>query len=113
MPCRMRISAQGQPKSWWFTINRMIYGSDKQLNLQTMENGYSTLKNKRVSVQVKHPRADTTTQAYLSDIAMSDEVYIYEGITRVRVRLADNTFEVSQGKRDVILTINKYAYDTI
>lgn len=107
------ISAFGFPKSWWFQVDGEIYGSDKTLNLQTMENGYYTLKNKRVSVRIKHTRADNTTQKYLSDIAMSDEVYVYEGLTKLRVRLADNAFEITQGKRDVQLLINKYAYDTI
>lgn len=107
------MSAQGQKKSWWFQVDGVIYGSDKTLNLQTLENGYTTLKNKRVSVRVKHRNADNTTQNYLSDISMSDEVYVYDGTTKIRVRLADNAFEVTQGKRDIQLTINKYAYDTI
>lgn len=109
------MSAQGQKKSWWFLVDGVIYGNDKTLNLQTLENGYTTLKNKRVSVRVKHLNADNTTQNYLSDIAMSDEVYVYENdsTAKLRVRLADNAFEVTQGKRDIQLMINKYAYDTI
>jgi hypothetical protein len=107
------VSAQGKKKSWWFQVERTIIGSDKQLNLQTMENGYNTLKNKRVSIQVSHKNADMTTQTYLSDIAISDEVYIYEGTTRMQVRLADNSFDITQRKRDVQLIINKFAYDTI
>ena len=96
-------------KSWVFEIKSVIHFSDKILNLQTMENGYYVYKNKRENVVVKHSLANTRIQHYLSDLVISDEVYI-DG---VRAKVADNAFEVTQGKRDVQLTINKYAYDTI
>lgn len=103
----------GGMKSWWFEVDRMTYGSDKVLNLQTLDNGYSTMKNKRLSVRIKQTRADNITQHYLSDITISDEVYMYDGADKIQVRVADSAFDVTKGKRDISLTINKYAYDTI
>ena len=96
-------------KSWVFEIKSVIHFSDKTLNLQTLENGYYVYKNKRENVVVKHSLANTRIQHYLSDLVFSDEVYI-DG---VRAKVADNAFEVTQQKRDIQLTINKYAYDTI
>ena len=106
----------GALKSWWFTIEKYTYGTEKELNLQTMENGYNTLKNKRTNLVVKHQRADLLTQQYLSDIVLSDEVYIYDGTTvadKLRVKIDNNSFDVSKKKRDISLTVNKFAYDTI
>jgi hypothetical protein len=103
----------GGMKSWWFEVDRMTYGSDKVLNLQTLDNGYSTIKNKMVSVRIKQTRADNITQHYISDIVISDEVYMYDGADKIQVRVADSAFDVTKGKRDISLTINKYAYDTI
>lgn len=110
------MSRYGKLKSWWFKIDRIIYGSDKELNLQTMENGYYTMKNKRTNVVIKHLKADNKTQQYLSDLVMSDEVYIYDGNLlsgKLRVKIDENSFAVTKQKRDVQLTINKFAYDTI
>lgn len=106
----------GVLKSWWFTTEKYTYGTEKELNLQTMENGYNTLKNKRTNLVVKHQRADLLTQQYLSDIVLSDEVYIYDGTTvadKLRVKIDNNSFDVSKKKRDISLTVNKFAYDTI
>ena len=106
----------GVLKSWWFTIEKYTYGTEKELNLQTIENGFYTLKNKRTNLVVKHQRADLLTQQYLSDIVLSDEVYIYDGTTvadKLRVKIDNNSFDVSKKKRDISLTVNKFAYDTI
>jgi len=106
----------GVLKSWWFTIEKYTYGTDKELNLQTMENGYNTLKNKRTNLVVKHQRADLLTQQYLSDIILSDEVYMYDGAAvanKIQVKIDNNSFDVSKKKRDISLTVNKFAYDTI
>ena len=110
------VSARGYLKSWWFTIDKYTYLTDKELNLQTIESGYYTLKNKRVNLTVKHKMADIITQKYLSDIVLSDEVYIYDGTTvadKLRVKIDNNSFDVSNKKRDILLTVNKFAYDTI
>lgn len=110
------ISAQGWAKSWWFEIDRLIHGSDKELDLQTLENGYYTLKNKRINAVVKHRQADISVQRYLSDLILSDEVYVYDGTNvtdKIRVKIDNNAFEVTKQKRDIQLTINKLAYDTI
>ena len=98
------VGGGGKLKSWWFEIDSMLLGSDKTL-LQTLEDGYNTMKNKRVSFRVKHQRADNITQHYLSDIVISDEVYVYDGTDKLQVRVSDNTFEVTKVKRDI--TINK------
>ena len=106
----------GLLKSWWFTIDKITYLTDKELNLQTIENGFYTLKNKRTNLSVKHLKADLYTQQYLSDLVLSDEVYIYDGLTvadKLRVKIDNNSFDVSNKKRDILLTVNKFAYDTI
>ena len=106
----------GVLKSWWFTIDKITYLTDKELDLQTIENGFYTLKNKRTNLSVKHLKADLYTQQYLSDIVLSDEVYIYDGTTvadKLRVKIDNNSFDVSNKKRDISLTVNKFAYDTI
>ena len=106
----------GVLKSWWFTTEKYTYGTEKELNLQTMENGYNTLKNKRTNLVVKHQRADLLTQQYLSDIVLSDEVYMYDGSTvenKIQVKIDNNSFDVSKKKRDISLTVNKFVYDTI
>ena len=106
----------GVLKSWWFTIDKITYLTDKELNLQTIENGFYTLKNKRTNLSVKHLKADLYTQQYLSDLVLSDEVYIYDGPTvadKLRVKIDNNSFDVSNKKRDISLSVNKFAYDTI
>lgn len=106
----------GQLKSWWFNVERTIYGSDKQVNIQTLENGYNTLKNKRTGLLLSHKRADQITQHYLSDLVMSDAVYVYTSsavTSKSQVRIENNSFEVSPRKQDVNITVNLYAYDTI
>ena len=106
------VSRFGQLKSWWFTIEKMIYYSDKQINLQTLDSGYSTIKNKRTSIVVSHKNADTITQQYLSDIVLSDDVYVYDS-AKLRVKVETNNFEISKRKQDINFVINKNAYDTI
>ena len=103
----------GKLKSWWFKIDREIFSSDKNVSLQTLDNNYNVLKNKRQSIQVSHKGADIITQKYLSDIVLSDEVYIYSEGEKLRVNVATNEFEVTEKKRDINLLINKTAYDTI
>lgn len=106
----------GQLKSWWFKVERTVYGSDKQVNIQTLENGYNTLKNKRTGLLLSHKRADQITQHYLSDIVLSDSVYVYTSsaaTSKTQVRIENNSFEVSPRKQDVNITVNLYAYDTI
>lgn len=106
----------GQLKSWWFTVDKTVYSSDKQINIQTLENGYNTLKNKRTNLLISHRRADQITQHYLSDIVLSDEVYVYTSsaaASKTQVRIENSNIEVSPRKQDVNLIINLYAYDTI
>lgn len=107
------VSRFGVKKSWWFKIDREIFSSDKNVSLQTLDNNYNVLKNKRQSIQVSHKNADIITQKYLSDIVLSDEVYIYSDGEKLRVNVATNEFEVTEKKRDINLLINKTAYDTI
>ena len=106
----------GELKSWWFTVERMVYGSDRQINLQVLHDGFRTLKNKRTSLLVIYKSADSITQQYISDIVLSDEVYVYTGptaSTKQQVRIENNTFEVAKRKEDINLVINLSAYDTI
>ena len=107
------VSRFGVKKSWWFKIDREIFSSDKNVSLQTLDNNYNVLKNKKQSIQVSHKNADIITQKYLSDIVLSDEVYIYSDGEKLRVNVATNEFEVTEKKRDINLLINKTAYDTI
>lgn len=106
------ISRFGQLKSWWFTIEKMIYSSDKQIDLQTLESGYNSMKNKRYGLIISHKKADIITQQYLSDIVVSDSVYIYD-TDKLQVKVETNAFEISKRKQDIIIVINKNSYDTI
>lgn len=103
----------GFKKSWCFKIEREISSTSKQLSLQTLDSSYNVLKNKRKAVQVIHRKADHTTQQYLSDLVLSDEVYIYSGTTKSQVDVDTNSFEVTEKKRDIQILINVAAYDTI
>lgn len=107
------VSRFGQLKSWWFTVEKVLNSSDKQLNLQVLGDGFNTLKNKRVGIIVSYKKADSITQQYLSDIVLSDEVYVYDDDEKNQVRVENNSFEVGKRKADITLTINKLQYDTI
>jgi hypothetical protein len=101
----------GLKKSWWFKIDRLIYNSDRQLNIQTMESGYDTMKNKRASMLIEHKGADQITQHYLSDLVLSDEVYLAS--SGLKIRIETNVSDVTKRKRDLQFTVNYSAYDTI
>lgn len=103
----------GQLKSWWFTVDKIVNTSDKQINLQVVGDGFSTLKNKRISLAVSHKKADSITQQYLSDIVLSDAVYVYDDTEKNQVRIENTSFEVGNRKADINLIINKLQYDTI
>lgn len=105
------VGRYGLRKSWYFKIDRLVYNSDKQLNLQTMENGYDTYKNKRASMVILHKDADFKTQRYLSDLVLSDKVYF--AVDGSQVRVETNISEITERKRDLQFTINYHAYDTI
>lgn len=107
------VSRFGQLKSWWFTVEKVFNSYDKQLNLQVLGDGFNTLKNKRVGIIVSYKKADSITQQYLSDIVLSDEVYVYDDNEKNQVRVENNSFEVGKRKADITLTINKLQYDTI
>ena len=103
----------GFKKSWCFKIEREISSTSKQLALQTLDSGFNVLKNKRKAVQVIHRKADHTTQQYLSDLVLSDEVYVYSGTEKIQVDVDTNSFDVTEKKRDIQILINLAAYDTI
>lgn len=107
------IGRFGKLKSWWFTVDKIINTSDKQINLQIIGDGFSTLKNKRISLAVSHKKADVITQQYLSDIVLSDAVYVYDDTEKNQVRIENTSFEVVRRKADINLIINKIQYDTI
>lgn len=106
----------GVKKSWWFKKESVISEVTKTINLQTMDNGFNTLKDKNTNLIISHRNADNLTQHYLSDIVLSDEVFCYPDETaasKLQVRVETNSFEVGLNNRDIVLTINKNAYDTI
>lgn len=103
----------GKRKSWWFQVERSVIGSDKQLSLQTLDNGFNVIKNKRNSVQVVHKKSDQTTQRYLSDLCLSDEVYIFIDDLPNQVKVETNSVDITSKKRDIQFLINVFAYDTI
>jgi hypothetical protein len=106
----------GVLKSWWFEVVSQVNQSTKQVNIQTMDNGYNTLKNKTKSIVLQHKKANQKTQAYLSDLVLSDDVFVYwsdSATDKHEVRVETTSFEVTQRKRDVQLTLNTFAYDTI
>lgn len=106
----------GVKKSWWFKKESVISEATKTINLQTLDNGFNTLKDKNTNLIISHRNADNLTQHYLSDIVLSDEVYCYPDETvesKLQVRVETNSFEVGLNNRDIVLTINKNAYDTI
>ena len=106
----------GVKKSWWFKKESVISQATKTINLQTMDSGFNTLKDKNTNLIISHRNADNLTQHYLSDIVLSDEVFCYPDETaesKLQVRVETNSFEVGLNNRDIVLTINKDAYDTI
>jgi hypothetical protein len=106
----------GIVKSWWFEVISQVMQSTKQIDIQTMDNGYNTLKNKTKSIVLQHKKANQKTQAYLSDLVLSDDVSVYWSDSETdkhRVRVETNSFDVTQRKRDVQFTLNTFAYDTI
>lgn len=106
----------GVKKSWWFKKESVISQATKTINLQTMDSGFNTLKDKNTNLVISHRNADNLTQHYLSDIVLSDEVFCYPDETaegKLQVRVETNSFEVGLNNRDIVLTINKDAYDTI
>ena len=106
----------GVKKSWWFKKESVISEATKIINLQTIDNGFNTLKDKNTNLVISHRNADNLTQHYLSDIVLSDEVFCYPDETtasKLQVRVETNSFEVGLNNRDIVLTINKSAYDTI
>ena len=110
------VSHLGLKKSWWFEVSSELMRSTRQLNIQTLNNGYNTLKNKTKSLILFHKLADRKTQAYLSDIVLSDDVCVFftnEEQDRYPVRIENDSFEITKRKRDILLTVNTFAYDTI
>ena len=106
----------GVKKSWWFKKESVISEATKTINLQTIDSGFNTLKDKNTNLIISHRNADNLTQHYLSDIVLSDEVFCYPDETaagKLQVRVETNSFEVGLNNRDIVLTINKSAYDTI
>lgn len=106
----------GVKKSWWFKKESVISEATKTINLQTLDSGFNTLKDKNTNLVISHRNADNLTQHYLSDIVLSDEVFCYPDETaasKLQVRVETNSFEVGLNNRDIVLTINKNAYDTI
>ena len=106
----------GVKKSWWFKKEAVISEATKTINIQTLDSGFNTLKDKNTNLIISHRNADNLTQHYLSDIVLSDEVYCYPDETaesKLQVRVETNSFEVGLSNRDIVLTINKNAYDTI
>lgn len=106
----------GVKKSWWFKKEAVISETTKTINIQTLDSGFNTLKDKNTNLIISHRNADNLTQHYLSDIVLSDEVYCYPDETvegKLQVRVETNSFEVGLNNRDIVLTINKNAYDTI
>lgn len=106
----------GVKKSWWFKKESVISEATKTINLQTMDSGFNTLKDKNTNLIISHRNADNLTQHYLSDIILSDEVFCYPDETadsKLQVRVETNSFDVGLNNRDIVLTINKNSYDTI
>ena len=106
----------GVKKSWWFKKETVISEATKTINIQTLDSGFNTLKDKNTNLVISHRNADNLTQHYLSDIVLSDEVFCYPDETvegKLQVRVETNSFEVGLNNLDIVLTINKNAYDTI
>jgi hypothetical protein len=103
-------------KSWWFEVEKTINESPKQLDLEVIDDGFNTIKNKQVSLLLTSKRNDIYNQTYLADLVISDEVYIYDGDsvgTKRQVKITQNNFEIEKKRKDVSLMLNTYRYDTI
>ncbi|CAB5225841.1 hypothetical protein UFOVP756_11 [uncultured Caudovirales phage] len=110
------VSRFGQRKSWWFEVEKTVNESHKQLDLETMEDGFNTLKSKQISILVQTKHCDIFNQTYLSDLVFSDEVYIYDGettATKRQVKVSQNTIDVENKRKTVALLLNTYRYDSI
>lgn len=110
------VSRFGNLKSWWFEVEKTINESPKQLDLEVLDDGFNTIKNKQVSLLLTSKRNDIYNQTYLADLVISDEVYIYDGDsvgTKRQGKITQNNFEIEKKRKDVSLMLNTYRYDTI
>lgn len=106
----------GAKKSWWFKVLKLSTNNSKELELTAYDSGFNVLKNKQISIVVTHKNCDEDTQMYLSDICISDAVYIYDGdvlISKKQVNVATKNIEVEKKRKDIQLTINTMQYDII
>lgn len=109
------VSRFGVKKSWWFEVEKELHSSDKMITTETMDSSLNAIKNKRYSMIVRHRMATQRTQNYLSDLVLSDTVYVFKkgDNEKTMVRVETNAFEVSKQKKDVQFTLNISRYDTI
>ena len=105
----------GHEKAWLFRKNLLNFGSKKQLDIETGDNNYKQLRQKEYGCQLIHRNANHTTQMYISDIVMSDEVYIILGSDKVKipVKIDETKFDVQRRNKDITINVNIAHYDTI
>ena len=105
----------GHEKAWLFKKNLLNFGSKKQLDIETGDINYKQLRQKEYGCQLIHRNANHTTQMYISDIVMSDEVYIILGSDKVKipVKIDETKFDVQRRNKDITINVNIAHYDTI
>ena len=93
--------------------DKLNYSSDKSLQIETGDSDYKQFKNKKISFSVIERMADLSTQKYLSDLVISDDVKVYIDGQWMHVSIETNNVEVHHKRRDLIFNVNFKHYDTI
>ena len=107
------ISSNGIEKDWYLLQDKLNYSSDKSLQIDTGDSDYRQFKNKKISFSVIERMADLSTQKYLSDLVISDDVKVYIDGQWMPVSIETNNVEVHHKRRDLIFNVNFKHYDTI
>ena len=107
------ISINGFQKDWFFLQDKLNFSSDKSLQIETGDSDYKQFKNKKISFSVIERMADLSTQKYLSDLVISDDVKVYIDGQWMPVSIETNNVEVYNKRRDLIFNVNFKHYDTI
>lgn len=107
------MNVNGDYKDWYFLQDKLNFSSDKSLQIDTGSSDYLVLKNKKISFSVIEKQADLSTQKYLSDLVISNDVKVLvDGIWH-SVQIETSNVEISTRRKDLLFNVNFKHYDTI
>lgn len=107
------LSANGYQKDWYLLQDKLNFLSDKSLQLETGGSDYNIFKNKKVKFSVVERQADLSTQKYLSDLVLSDDVKVFIDGQWLAIEIDTNSIEISTKRKDLVFNVNFQHYDTI